>query len=144
MKFSRERLRKAVVTAIENDHAEHDAKQVRTEQAHEELRALWRADYEKDWRNFATWVNDILDQPGGVITLDDFPQSRGPYRNNRIAVFDRQPQRQTAWVVPPELSQLLAILDSLEEDVISLYALKQLGFGQGAMAKVSNYLVGQP
>lgn len=144
MKFSRERLRKAVVTAIENDHTEHDAKQVRVEQAHEEYRNLWRADYEKDWRGFATWINDVLDQPGGVIRLDDLPQTRGPYRNNRIAVFDHRPENKKNWVVPPELSQLLAILDSLEEDVISLYALKQLGFGQGAMAKVSNYLVGQP
>lgn len=144
MKFSRERLRAAVVTAIENDHNQHLAKQTRVLQAQADLRDQWRTDYEKDWRQFAVWVNDILDQPGGVIKLDDLPQSRGPYRNGRVAVFDGQDRPEKDWVTPPELSQLLAILDSLEEETVSLYALKQLGFGQGAMNRISSYLVGEP
>jgi len=140
VKFNKAKLREAIDTAIEHDRVLHERARENVRRRHEEKVADWHQKHDDAWRAFAKLIVERLDA-GKVIMQDDLPKNRDSFRGAYTATFDHGERSVGEWKVPPDLEQLAAVLDTIDEDVVTLSGLRTIGFGQGTMNKIVGYLV---
>lgn len=137
MRFNKKRLRDAISKAIEEDGAAYRAETARDEKNQQDAADAWVYKYRNAWQEAASVIARKA-RDGEPIVLDDLPTSE-PYRQS-VNVFQARTTARRGWSAPKELIALAALLDTVEDDEVTSAGLQQLGFGQGTMRTVVNYL----
>lgn len=136
--------RKALIEAADKARVRHRAVwEERVQAAADE-----EADNRKEWveAHRDKWIdacNNIVNKLtlGEPVVESDIPLNTGRGGHYQAIYRSRQSQPvQVKYQEPNELKALIALLETVEDDVVTSSALKNLGFGQGTMSSVVGHL----
>jgi hypothetical protein len=134
MQFNRIALREAAEAALKAAQQAHDAYNQRRADEHKVAREEWLEDHGEAWLTALPKLRDKL-RKGRPVTFSDLPRDRG-----RVAAFDRTPPEAVPYTGGELLRSLIRVLDTIEGETVSNYALAELGISRDALRAAVRHL----
>lgn len=139
MMFNREALLYACRLSLENHRVAWEQDQTARKQAYTDSQTEWMQTYARAWRDACEAIVYKLDN-GEPIVERDLPQKRGSWHS--VAVFDVRggEPKPGEYQAPQDTLALIAVLEAVTDEKISTNGLKELGFGQRLLARITPLL----
>lgn len=131
--------RLALIKACERAESEHrrrhqESQAKRDKQRHQEM-DVWRTAWADQWAAAALNIRKVL-RNGGAVTRDMLPINE---RFRDVAIF-RGDAAQHPYEPLRELAALRTILETVQDDVVTIGALERLGLARNTIRTAAQYL----